>query len=68
MNGNTENPHNLLTQSIEWINFEYNLGRGSRSGLYDYVKRKKLLADLENRPTSQVELNAWKYLLKLEGE
>jgi hypothetical protein len=62
------NPYNILTQPEQWVLFEYNCGRGSRFGLYDYAKRRKLYAVLVNRQTPQEELDAWKYLLGLDSD
>lgn len=62
------NPFDILTNPKMWVEFEYQNSRGCRSDLWDYANRRKLYADLVNRSTSRVELNAWKYLLELEND
>jgi hypothetical protein len=70
-----DNPFDIIDRRAEWVQFEYDKGRGSRMDLVDYAKRFALMHAILrdcNRcgvpaPPDSI-VNAMKYLLNMGGE
>src|SRR5271154_3995313 len=70
-----DNPHSIIENRVEWVNFEYQKGRGSRMSLVDYAKRYTLMSAILrdcNRcgipaPPDSI-VNAMSYLLEVPYE
>jgi len=64
-----DNPFNIIDRRVEWVDFEYQKGRGSKHGLVDYAKRYKLLsAILNDRNVTPTVAEAMAYLLEVPYE
>ncbi len=63
-----DNPHDILTERIQWVNFEYQKGRGSKMDLVDYAKRFALMQALLDEYSGGPVVDALTYLLKMGGE
>jgi hypothetical protein len=65
-----DNPFDILDRRVEWVEFEYQAGRGSKHQLVDYAKRFRLMRDIAATGplTSQAVVNAMTYLLDMGGE
>ena len=65
-----DNPFDIIDRRVEWVQFEFDKGRGSRMDLVDYAKRFRLMHDIAATGplTSQAVVNAMAYLLNMGGE
>ncbi len=64
-----DNPFNLIENRVEWVNFEYQKGRGSKMGLVDYAKRYKLMSAIAfDHNVAYTVAEAMAYLLEVPYE
>jgi hypothetical protein len=65
-----DNPFDIIDRRVEWVQFEFDKGRGSRMDLADYAKRFRLMHDIiaTGSYTERAVVNAMKYLLNMGGE
>jgi hypothetical protein len=70
-----DNPFDIIDRRVEWVEFEYQAGRGSKHQLVDYAKRFALMQAILNdcnrhgvsKPPDSI-VNAMAYLLNMGGE
>jgi hypothetical protein len=64
-----ENPHDILTQTVPWVMFEFEQGRGSLFDLNDFAKRFTLVHNMNADPAvSESVRAAFQFILKTDGE
>lgn len=64
-----DNPHCILTQRTEWVQFEFKATRGDIMGLHDYAKRFALMQNIQiAHGESPAMQKAMAYLLGMEKE
>jgi len=64
-----DNPFDIIDRRVEWVEFEYQAGRGSKHQLVDYAKRYKLMSAIAlDRNVTPTVVEAMAYLLNMGGE
>jgi len=64
-----DNPFNIIDRRVEWVDFEYHKGRGSRMDLVSYAKRYKLMSAIAfDQNVTPTVAEAMSYLLEVPYE